>query len=201
MNLFSTPPLQAPIEKFCTEVLFIFLGRTRGSPRQQKFCPSPATKHRPRFLTRVCPPQLSFVPKDFKNFTSFFLNFNYFSAQNCIRKLYFCLKYQNLLYFCCRGHFWPQLTIFPSPPSSDSDPNTSSPPPHLTPSLTGTENRLRKQVPPPKMLWKKACVTFNLTLHVETNTSHTYMYTTGLTITEGTEGQWLSVPLPMALVP
>ena len=61
-------------------------------PRRQKFCPSPPTDYRPRFLTRACLPQLSFVTKNFIFFPHFSLNFEYSLAQNCIRKLYFMLK-------------------------------------------------------------------------------------------------------------
>ena len=96
---------------------------------QRKFClfPPPPTDRHPCFLTRACPLQLSLVPKKFKSFTHFSLNFDYFLAQNCIRKLYFMLKTPNKICsnFAVRGHFWPQWTIFQSPP----------PICHLTPSL------------------------------------------------------------------
>ena len=45
-----------------------------GVPQAAKILPVPPTDRRPRFLTTASP-QLSFVPENFKNFTSFFSQF------------------------------------------------------------------------------------------------------------------------------
>ena len=58
--------------------------------------------------------------------------------------------------FAGGGHFWPQWTIFPSPP-------------HLTPSPMGTENRPRKQVPFTKNFVKK---TLDESTREESRSSH-----------------------------
>ena len=64
-----------------------FLGGTEG-----KFC-SPLTNCRPHFLTKACPHPTEFCPWKFQKFYLIFLSiFDYFFAQNCIRKLYFKLK-------------------------------------------------------------------------------------------------------------
>ena len=128
-------------------------GQTGGPPRWWKFCTSPQTKYRPRVLTRACPLQLSFVPENFKHFTSFSLNFDYFLAQNCIRKLYFMLKTPKIALFCWGGYFWPQRKFFQDPliwlcprresPPSDSIPNGDR---KLSPKASPP--------PPPKILWK-----------------------------------------------
>ena len=114
--------LTIPVSRF-----FFFPG---GFPQQQKFCPSPATNCHPCFLTRACPPPpTEFCPWKFQKFYLIFsLNFDYFLAQNCIRKLYFMLKNTKICSnFAVGGHFWPQRTIFLSPPMwvppSDSVPN------------------------------------------------------------------------------
>ena len=64
-----------------------FFPRGTGGPPDSENFAHPPTDRRPRFLTRACLPQLSFVPKNVKNFTLFSI-FYYLFAQNCIRKLF-----------------------------------------------------------------------------------------------------------------
>ena len=55
-------------------------------------------------------------------------HFDYFLAQNCIRKLYFMLNTPKFALILLWGHFWPHSRqFFPSTPSSDSVPNVSPP--------------------------------------------------------------------------
>ena len=73
----------------------VFVWGTGGPPGSKYFaCPPQLTTV--HAFWPECFPQLSFVLKNFKNFT-FSLKFDYFLAQNCIRKLYFMLKTPNLL--------------------------------------------------------------------------------------------------------
>ena len=65
---------------------------TGGIPYAAKILPVPPPNSRPCFLTRACPLQPSLVPRNSKVLLIFFLNFDYFIAKNCIRKLYFMLK-------------------------------------------------------------------------------------------------------------
>ena len=105
----------------------VFFGRgTGGTPGGKNFARPPPTDHCSSFLTKACPIQLSFVPKNFKNFTSFFSQFwlRYFLAQNCIRKVYFMHKTPKFANFWCRGTFLASANNFSKFP----------PPPHLTPS-------------------------------------------------------------------
>ena len=62
-----------------------------GSLEAVKILPVPPIC-RPGFLTRACPPNWVLSPKIWKFLPHFSLNFDYFLAQNCIRKLYFMLK-------------------------------------------------------------------------------------------------------------
>ena len=89
----------------------------------------PAALHLRPFLwpKPVSPPQV-LSPKISKNVPHFSLNFGFFLAQNCIRKLYFMLKTPKLLYGSIFGLSGQFLQV----------------PPHLTPSPT--------QVPPPTWL-------------------------------------------------
>ena len=70
-----------------------------GSPQVEKNLPVPPTDHQPCFLTRACPPLLSFVPQNFKNFTSFFSQFRllFKKLKAASESSFLCLKHQNLL--------------------------------------------------------------------------------------------------------
>ena len=68
-----------------------FPGGTGGPPGSKNFA-CPPTDRRPHFLTRACYPNWVLSLKISKILPHFSLNFNYFLAQNCIRKLYFMLK-------------------------------------------------------------------------------------------------------------
>ena len=57
------------------EVLQVFFPGVTGEPHGSESFVCPPTNCRPLFLTRACLPQLSFVPKNFKNDTLFFSQF------------------------------------------------------------------------------------------------------------------------------
>ena len=122
-------------------------------PRWQKFCPSPNRPLSPLFDQSLSPPQLSFVPQNFKNFTSLFSEFWLpFSSKLHRRALFYAWNTKICSNFAVGVHYWPQQTIFPNPPSSDSVPNVRPPPiwlhPWWGPKITPESN------PPPKILWK-----------------------------------------------
>ena len=121
---------------------FFFLGRV---PHQvAKIVPVPPNRLPSPLFDQSLSTQLSFVPKNFKNFTSFSLNFDYFLAQNCIRKCYFMLKNTKICWiFCCRRAF---LASADKSPLIWLCPRRESP--LLTPSLTGTEKSSPKASPP-----------------------------------------------------
>ena len=110
-----------------------------------KILPVPPNRPPSPLFDQSLSPQLSFAPKNFKKFLPHFsLKFDYFLAQNCIRKLYFMLKNTKICSnFAVGGHFWPQRTIFPSPPSSDSVPNVNPP-----------SDSIPESKPPPKKIVK-----------------------------------------------
>ena len=102
-------------------------------------------------------PQLSFVPGNFKKFTSFFSHFwLLFSSKLQQKALFYAWNTKICSNFAVGGHFWPQRTIFPSFPHLTQS-STRVLPPHLTPSLMGTENHPRKQVSPHQKFCKKPC--------------------------------------------
>ena len=78
-----------------------------GSPRQQKFCPSSQPVAIPTFWPEP-PPQLSFVPKNFRNFTTWWLDSDGLVTINCwqhgdcvdlkIKSSFSVLKLQTYLY-------------------------------------------------------------------------------------------------------
>ena len=115
-----------------------------GVPRWQKFCLSPQPTSIPTFRPEPVPPTWVMSPKISKLLPHFSLNFDYFLAQNCIRKLYFMLKAPN---FAVGGIFGLSGQFFQVPP-------------HLTSSPTWNENRPRKQVPPTKNFVKIPCYLF-----------------------------------------
>ena len=88
-----------------------------GGPITQaaKMLPVPPTDHCPHFLMRAYP-QISFVPENFKNYTSFknSLDFDCFSAQKCTRKIL------EIAHIGVGGIFGLREQSLLSPPSSDS---------------------------------------------------------------------------------
>ena len=107
--------------------------------------PSPLFDQSLSPLNWVLSPKISKIP------TNFSLNFDYFLAQNCIRKSYFKLKTPKFVLICCRGHFWPQRTIFPSPLLTWLCPRCKSP---LTPSQRGSKSSLKASTPHQKFCEK-----------------------------------------------
>ena len=109
-----------------------------GPPGGKNFA-HPPTDRRPRILTRTCPPNWFLSPKISKMLPHFSLNFDYFLAQDCIRKVYFMLLTPKFALILLQGVFWPQQKLFqvylhmtPSPtwgppPPSDSVPDMSPP--------------------------------------------------------------------------
>ena len=106
-----------------------FLGDWEGPPGGKNFAHPPQPTAVPAFLTRACSLNWVLSLKISKISTHFSLNFVYFLAQNCIRKLYFMLKTPKFALILLGGYFGLQQTIFPSPLSSDSITDASSPPP------------------------------------------------------------------------
>ena len=92
------------------------------------------------FDQSLFPPNWVLSLKNSQTLPHFSLNFGYFLAQNCIRKLYFMLKTPKFaLIFGLSGQFFlVPHHLSPSPMWT----------PHLSPSRTGTEKSSRKQVPP-----------------------------------------------------
>ena len=131
--------------------VFVFLPGGLGVPRRWKILPVSLIDRCPHFLTtcRACT-QLSFVPENFKNVTSFFSQF-WFTLQliTASESSIVCLKHQNLLHefhwgggiFGLSGQLSKSSIILLHPrsksPQSDSIPNgdrksspkASSPPP------------------------------------------------------------------------
>ena len=120
-----------------------------GSPRWQNFCPSPNRPPSPLFLLPELVPQIS------KILPHFSLKFDYFWAQNCIRKLYFMLKTSKFALIV----LWGGGGIFGFGKQFFQVPSHLTPSPMRVPpsdlSLTGTENHPWKQVPPTKNFVKK----------------------------------------------
>ena len=136
-----------------------------GVPPRQKFCLSPPTDCRPRFLIRAYPPQLSFVPENFKYLTSFYSQFwLLFSPKLHSESSILCLKVKTPTFALIKGHFWPQRTIFPSPPSSNSVPDTSSPLIWPRPQR-GPKSCPRKQAPPSTKNFVKITLICKLASH------------------------------------
>ena len=131
----------------------------KGPPGGKNFA-HPPTQPCPHFLTRACLPPTQFRTQKFQKFyLIFLLIFDYFLAQNCIRKLYPMLKTPKFALILLKGEFWSQRTIFPSPPpSSDSIPD-ASPPPIWPQSLTGTKKLSLKPslFPKKKKDFEKPC--------------------------------------------
>ena len=70
---------------------------------------------------------------------------------------YFMLKTPKFALILLWGHFWPQRTIFPSPPSSDSVPDVSPPPP--SDSVPDRDRKsFRKASPPHQKFCEKTLV-------------------------------------------
>ena len=130
----------------CTESLPRPTGGT-GSLGGNNFA-VPPTNPVPTFWPEHVPPT-EFCPWKFPSI--FFSIFDYFLAQNCIRKLYFMLKNTKICSNFAVGTFWPQHTIFPSPPSSDSVLD-AIPPSDSVPD--GDRKSSPKASPPPKILLK-----------------------------------------------
>ena len=122
----------------CTPSMGEWVGGARffplgTSPGGKNFA-LPPTDRCPRFLTRACPPQLSFVPQNFKNFTSLFSEFWLpFSSKLHRRALFYAWNTKICSNFAVGVHYWPQQTIFPNPPSSDSVPDVRAPPSDFIP--------------------------------------------------------------------
>ena len=121
------------------QILRVFPGGTGVPQGGKNFARTLQPTVIPTFWPKSVPPS-KFCPQKFLILPHFSLNFDYFIAQNCIRKFYFKLKTQKNCSNFAVGAFLASANIFPSPPSSDSVSDTS-PPPHLTPSL--------KASPPP----------------------------------------------------
>ena len=67
----------------------------------------------PTFWPEPVFPQLSFVPENFKNFTSFFSQFwPLFSSKLHQKALFYAWNTKICSNFAVGGHFWPQRTIF-----------------------------------------------------------------------------------------
>ena len=82
------------------------------------------------------------------------LNFDYFLAQNWIRKLCFMLKAPKfVLMLLTGGAFWPQLTIFQVP--LHPTPSPMRVPPNQAPRLRRGPKHSQKQVPPTKNFVKQ----------------------------------------------
>ena len=84
---------------------FFFSWEDWGSPRWQKWCLSPQPTAVPVLWPEPVPPKWVLSPKISKILPHFPLNFDYFSAQNSIRKLYFMLKIPTFVLFCWGGAF------------------------------------------------------------------------------------------------
>ena len=91
-----------------------------GFPQAAKNLPIPPTDRYPRFLTRACPPNWVLSPKISIILPHFSLNFDYFLAQNCIRKLY--LNTTICSNFAVGGHSLASADNFPGPPHLTSSP-------------------------------------------------------------------------------
>ena len=132
----SWPCLSCHLRGQIPQGFFFFLG-VLGVPRgDENFAHPPTDCHPPPILLEPVLPWV-LCPKMSKMLPHSSLNFGYFLAQNCIRKLYFMLKTPKFCSnFAVGKHFWPQWTICPSPPS-----------PHLTPSPTGTEDYPKSKCP------------------------------------------------------
>ena len=115
-----------------------------GPPGSKNFACSLQMTAVPAFWSEPVPPNWVLSPKILPHFS---LNFDYFLAQNCIRKCSFMLKTPKFA-LILQGGGISGLSgqLFQVPPHLIPSP-TWVPPPHLTPSPTGTKNRPRKQVP------------------------------------------------------
>ena len=123
------------------------------SPQAPKNWSVPPPNQPPSLLfDQSLSPQLSFVPENFKNFTSFFSQ--YFLAQICIRKLYFLLKPPKFALFCCGDIFglsgqFVQVPPYLTPTAKQGPPSDSVP--------NGDRKSSLKANPPTKNFVKKPC--------------------------------------------
>ena len=125
-----------------------------GVPQAAKNFPASQPTTVPAFWPEPVSPQI-WSPKMSKFYlsipstlTKYFL----LLVQNCIRKLYFMLKTSKFALILLKGHFYPQWTIFPSPPLIWLHPRREFPP---SDSVPDRDRKLSpKASPPPKILWK-----------------------------------------------
>ena len=105
-----------------------FPGGLGGFPQAGKILPIPQPIPVPAFWPEPVPPNWVLSPKISKILPHFSLNFDYFSAQNCIRKLYFVLKTKFALILLWGGIFGSANNFSKSPPSdsvADGDQKSS----------------------------------------------------------------------------
>ena len=101
-----------PIMHFFT---FIFCVRWGCVMQQEVLMKNNASME--SILTIVCPPQLSFVPENFKKFTSFSSQFWLLLSSKLHQKaLFYALITKTWVWFCCRGAFLASADNFSKSP-------------------------------------------------------------------------------------
>ena len=121
----------------------------------------PPTDHRPHFSSRACPPQLSFVPGNFK-----YLRFQFV--------LMFSSKlHQKAVFYAWNTKTWAILASgdnFSKSPSYDLTPTPTWVPPSDAVPNEDRKIVLESKSPPPKILWKNhggVLNVFNFSFHKE----------------------------------